>query len=150
MLSNADVTLKLKNVSFFEETIDYLGHVICPVKLGIATRTTEPMKGLKRPTNIRELRSFFGLCNVLRRFVETFAKISTPLNKKLQKYQPFTFGARNDEDTASRRTLQEKLTSPPVFTLPEPTGRYIFNTNACDKQVVCVILQEQDVIVIDH
>lgn len=40
-------------------------------------------------------------------------------------------------------TLQEGLISPPVMLLPRARGLYIFNIDACDKQVCAFLLQEQ-------
>lgn len=143
MLSDACVTLKLKKCSFFTDTMDYLGHVIRPGKLEIATPAIEAIKGVKQLINVTELRSFLGLCNIFRLFVPNFPRISAPQNKKLQKDHQFTLGDINDEETAAMKTLQEKLTSPQVVTLAKPTGRYVVDTE-CEKQVGCVLLQEQD------
>lgn len=42
------------------------------------------------------------------------------------------------------RTLQEKLTSPLVVALPRKEGHFTVDKNAYDRQIGCVILQEQD------
>lgn len=41
-------------------------------------------------------------------------------------------------------TLKEKLVSPPLLTLPKQQGISNFGTDACDRQVGCVLLEKQD------
>lgn len=38
--------------------------------------------------------------------------------------------------------MKEKLTSDPVLTLPKPGLKYMVDTDACDKQIGCVLMQE--------
>lgn len=39
-------------------------------------------------------------------------------------------------------TLQNRLTQPPTLALPCRNGKYTVKTDACDRQVGCVLLQE--------
>lgn len=64
LLRNSEVTLKLMRCSFFTNTMSYLGHVTRPRWLKIVFYNTDGIKGLKTRTNITEVRSFHGLCNV--------------------------------------------------------------------------------------
>lgn len=74
LIHQAGMTLKLKKCHFFTDAIDYLGHVITPGRLQVATKTDETVQTLKYPTTTTELRSFLGLCNVYRRFMSNFAR----------------------------------------------------------------------------
>lgn len=40
--------------------------------------------------------------------------------------------------------LKDKLVAPPVLALPQLAGQYTIDTDACDTQIGCVILQEQE------
>lgn len=55
------------------------------------------------------------------------------LNRKLLKDQPFAFGDLIETGLEAMRTLQEKLISPPTFTRPKWTGKYIMDTDIWDK-----------------
>lgn len=70
-----------------------------------------------------------------------FYRIAAPLNKKLLKDPPFTFGDLTETEVQAMRTLQEKLISPPFLTLLKRTGKYIVDTDGCEKQVGCVLLE---------
>jgi hypothetical protein len=88
VLGNAGLSLKLQKCRFFAETVNYLGHVIRPGRLGVAEKNTEALKVAPLPRTQTELRSFLGLCKVYRRFVPRFSAIAAPLNALLCKGMP--------------------------------------------------------------
>lgn len=93
--------------------------------------------------NVTERPSLLGLCHIFTWFVPIFARIADPFNKKLRKEEPTTFETLEETERLAFRALQEKLTSPPVLALPRFQGRYIIDTDACDKQIGCILLQQQ-------
>lgn len=80
---------------------------------------------------------------MFRRFVPNFARIAEPLNRKLRKDEPTKFDSLTTEETEAFETLKSKLVEPPVLALPRGKGRYTVDTDACNEQVGCVLLQEQ-------
>lgn len=129
LLQNAGVTLKVKKCRFITNTIGYLGHVIRPRRLKLASHATIAIKQLQEPRNVTKLRSYLGLCSVFRRFVPNFARIAASLNRKLRKDQPKEFGTLNDDERCAMKTLQEKLISPPILVLPYAGEHYTLDTD---------------------
>ncbi|CAN8067637.1 unnamed protein product [Agarophyton chilense] len=142
-LRSAGITLRLDKCQFFSGTVDYLGHVIRPGKLQVSTRTRDAIRAAKSPTNQTELRSFLGLCNVFRRFVKSFARIAAPLNSKLEKNKPFNFETLTDTEHEAFEKLRQRLIRPPILAISRQDMPYVLDTDACDIQVGCVLLQKQ-------
>ena len=83
------------------------------------------------------------MCNVYRRFVQNFARIAAPLNQKLTKGMPFEFGLLTDTEYQAFEILKNKLMIPPILALPRHGYKYTLDTDACEYQVGCTLLQEQ-------
>lgn len=143
LLYVAGVTLKLKKCKFFAEISDYVGHVIQPGGMDLAENTTNAVEKFEEYTTQTKLRSFFGLCNMFRPFVPNFSRLGGPLNKKVRKDEPKQFGPLDEMEGTSVATLKKALTSPPALALPTSEGRYMFNTDACDKQGGCVFVKNK-------
>ena len=135
LLKDAGISLKLTKCRFFESSVDYLGHVIRPGKLEIASNNLKAIELAKSPGNQTELKSFQGMCNVYRRFVPSFARIASPLNAKTSKKQPYDIGTLSDEEFENFRELKRLLMNPPILGLPRLGYRYTLDADAFDKQV---------------
>lgn len=90
--NDADITSRLKMWKFFTETIAYTVHVIHQRHLKIASHMIGANSGIKPQTNLTELRSFLGSCNVFSRFDPNIARVATQLYQELRKDQPPTIG----------------------------------------------------------
>jgi RNase H-like domain found in reverse transcriptase len=133
----------LKKYFFFKETVNYIGHVICPGKLAVAANNTRALREEKPPTTQTEIRSFLGLCNVYRRFVAGFAKIASPLNALIRKGESPRLGELSSEQLAAFEKLRDNLLNPPFLALPRVEGRFTLDTDACDEQIGCTLFQDQ-------
>lgn len=77
-------------------------------------------------------------------FVLNFARLAVPLNKKQRKNQPTKFRQLKKEEYSAMNVLEEALASPPILALSNSTGHMKIDTDACNKQVGCVLLQKQE------
>ena len=143
-LQDAGVSLKLKKCRFFAETVDYLGHVIRPGLLEVATKNTAAIDGFEEPKTQTHLRSFLGVCNVYRRFVPNFAQVSAPLNELLKKGAPVELPPLNEHQRRSFNLLKQALKEPPILRLPRPSLPYSVDTDASDYQIGCALLQTHE------
>ncbi len=142
-LADAGVTLKIKKCKFFTSTVEYLGHIIKPGRLEIDQANTKSLVEALPPTNKSELRSFLGLANVYRRFVDKFAMVASPLNELLKKNNPDTF-TLSEEHTESFRKLIDAITSPQVLALPQPGLPYSLDTDASAYGLGCALFQTHE------
>jgi hypothetical protein len=76
--------LHLGTCKFFQESVEYLGHVIYPSGLGVQQAKVEPIAHILRPTDVSRVRAFMGLANYYRRYVKGFSAMVKPLNMLLK------------------------------------------------------------------
>jgi len=78
-LEKAGVTLEAAKGHFFQEEVEYLGHVIRPGRVHVLEKNLRALRGLRYPEIQTQMKSFLGMCGVYPRFVADFAKIGKPL-----------------------------------------------------------------------
>lgn len=83
LLTKVSENHKLEKCCFFTDMTAYIGNIIRPKRLEIASYKTDAICGLKYPTNMIELRLFLGFCNDCILFEPNFARFAAPFNKKL-------------------------------------------------------------------
>ena len=132
--------MKVSKCTFFSDKIEYLGHIIKPGRLEVDEANTRSLRDARPPTTKTQLRSFLGLVNVYRRFIEDFAKVSGPLNELLKKGAPDKFEL-NEAQLEAFRKLIDAVVSPKVLALPVPGLPYSIDSDACDYGVGCALFQ---------
>jgi hypothetical protein len=135
LVGKTGLSLKLIKCHFSKEAVDYLGHVIRPVKLAVAEKNTAALRNTPVPKTQTELRSFLGLCNVYRRFVPRFAAVAAPLTSLLGKGTSPQLGVFFCAAIEAFNSLRDKLLAPPVIALPRPTVKLWLDADASDSQL---------------
>ena len=136
--------MKLKKCTFFQNRVDYLGHVITPGKLSVAKENVQAFEHAVFPKNITQLRSLLGAANVYRRFIKDFSKIAKPLTSMTQKEAKPDWNTPTDEQLRSFNDLKQRLVHPPVLALPKPDRPFLIDTDASAYQLGAALLQQQD------
>jgi RNase H-like domain found in reverse transcriptase/Reverse transcriptase (RNA-dependent DNA polymerase) len=143
LLGNSGLSLKLKKCHFFSDTVDYLGHVIRPGRLGVTENNTTALRTAPLTRAQTKLRSFLGIFNVYRRFVPHFSTLAAPLSALLCKCMPPQLGPIPKDGVVAFNTLRDRLLSPPVLALPRAKGQMWLDTEASDGQLGCCLLRLQ-------
>ena len=115
--------------------------MVTPGRLEIDRTNVDSLRQAKPPSTKTQLRSFLGLCNVYRRFIENFAKRTSALNQLLKKGAPDIFEL-NDEQVKEFKDLIESVCTPPVLALPVPGLAYSVDTDASDYGIGCALFQD--------
>ena len=103
----------------------------------------EAIVNRKPPMNVSEVRSFFGLTEYYRKFVEGFSKIATPLTNLLKKDQKLEW---SDTCQHSFEELRQRLTTAPMLALPSGKDGYVVYNNVSRQGLGCVSMQDGIVI----
>ena len=86
-----------------------------------------------------EIRSFLGLAEYYKRFIEGFCKLSGPLTTLKKKNAKYIW---SEECKRSFQELKRRLTSAPVLALLEPHKPYAVYSDASKMGLGCVLMQE--------
>lgn len=114
LLVNNLLELRIDKCKFLYTKIGYLGYIvsengISPTKEGIDAVCNFPL-----PKNVRDVRSFVGLCSYFRKFIEMFSLIAKPLYDLLRKNVLFQFG---EKELEAFEKLKSKLVSAPILSI---------------------------------
>ena len=129
---------KMTKCSFFQQEVEYLGHIVGSDGVKPDPAKIKAIKEWKQPENLKELRSFLGLAGYYRRFIQDFAKIATPLTNLTRKKTPYKWTSSED---AAFKELKAKLTEAPVLKTADPDQEYIVTCDGSDTAVGAVLTQ---------
>ena len=93
----------------------------------------------KTPTNVKEIRSFLGLANYYRRFIEGFSRRATPLTELLKKGIAWKW---SDRCQASFEDLKAAMMKDPVLAHPDITKPFEVQTDTSNFALRGVLLQK--------
>jgi hypothetical protein len=82
---------KLEKCEFWLDSVSFLRHVISGKGVAVDPEKVKAVVEWTRPTNVFEIRSFFGLASYYRRFIEGFSKLSGPLTALTRKNARFVW-----------------------------------------------------------
>ena len=140
-LQEAGLKLKARKCQLFAKKVEFLGHIISEEGISTDPGKTECIKNWPVPKNVKEVRSFLGLCSYYRRFIFRFSEIAKRLTKLTEKYRKFKV---TQECLAAFQDLKSKLTKTPVLAHPDFTQSFILDVDACDQSIGAVISQKID------
>ncbi|CAI7873960.1 unnamed protein product [Closterium sp. NIES-54] len=124
---------------FFQDRLEFLGHVISEAGVEIDPKKLDTVKAWNPITNITKLQSFLGFVNYVRRFVPDIACLTGTLTDLLRKGVTFTWG---EKEHAAFSTLKNVLCSPPVLRIADPHHPFEVVTDASDIAVGAIILHD--------
>ena len=113
-LQEAHLTLNTKKCVFHSKEIKFLGHKICDGKLMADDDKTKAIMDMDAPTNVSEIRRFFGMVNQLAKFVPDLATHTAPLRSLLSERNEWTRGQAQAKAFKHIKTL---VCSPQVLVL---------------------------------
>ena len=97
ILKREKLYAKFTKCEFWLKEVQFLGHVVSSEGIKVDLAKIEAVINWERPKRPTEVRRFMGLVGYYRRFVQYFAKISTPLTKITRKNEKFVWNERCEE-----------------------------------------------------
>ncbi|XP_017484000.1 PREDICTED: uncharacterized protein K02A2.6-like [Rhagoletis zephyria] len=95
-LKDYGLRCNFEKCTLMQESVEYLGHVICAAGIQQSEKNTEAIKNLPRPTNLAELQSFMGKVNYYCTFIKDYSTLCGPLNFLRKKNQKFVWNSAQE------------------------------------------------------
>ena len=125
---------------FFQSSVKFLGYVVSAEGIHVNPDKIDVIANWPRPRSPTEVRSFLGLGNYFKRFVQGYAKLTAPLVQLTKKSVQFVWGERQDKVF---KKLQDCLCHAPVLAMPEVGEPYEVVCYASGCGLGAVLLQNQ-------
>ena len=90
------------------------------------------------PTGLADLRSFLGLANYYRRFIQGYSRMASPLTDLLKKGQPWEW-SESCQDAFDK--LKDAVSHESVLQLPDFEQPFEVHTDASDRALGGVLVQ---------
>lgn len=123
--------------------VKWLGQILNENGLQIDKFKIQAINDYKRPSIVREVRKFLGVCGWYRRFCDNFAEISIPLTNLL-KHTNEKFLKWTDKEEDAFNKLKHTFTVAPVLAVPQYDREFIIDASSSTNAISAVLLQQQD------
>ena len=139
-LREAKLTLQPTKCNFACKQVKYLGHIINKDGIQVDPEKTQAISTFPIPKSSKQVKSFLGVCNYYRKFIQGYAKLASPLTKLTAKDIKFSWGP---EQADAFQTLKQRLLSAPILVYPDFQKPFIISTDASD-QAIGYVLGQRD------
>ena len=140
-LKSANLKLKASKCQFLKSKVTYLGHIISEEGIFPSDKKIQAVVNFPPPKNVKEVRSFVGLCSYFRRFVPDFASITYPLTHLTRPSVKFRWGTVEQECFNTLKTL---LVNPPILAHPDMNKEFIVTADASSYGIGAILSQLND------
>ena len=129
----------LKKCEFKKQEIAFLGHIVGVNGIKVDPKKVQAVADWDVPKDVHGVRSFLGLANYFRRFLQGFSKMVAPLTNLTKKTNRWDW--TSDCQQAFER-VKRALTEAPVLVSPDTTKPYEVISDASGIGLGAVLLQD--------
>lgn len=132
-LRTANITINLEKNKFFQESVEYLGHIISSGKIRPNPKKVEALSKIKPPETAREVRSLLGVSGYVQHFVRNYSEIAAPITSLLKGKSVAKKSTQRVEWTAECQQAWEKLcqhVQDAILHIPLDSDKYEVQTDA--------------------
>ena len=130
---------KRSKCAFNQPELEFLGHIVGSEGIKVDPKKTAVVRDWAQPKSIHDVRSFLGLTNYFRRFVQGYAHLVGPMTKLLRKDVEFEW---SDACQKAFDGVKLALTTAPVLVMPDYSKPFELVADACGFGIGAVLLQE--------
>ena len=132
---------KLKKCEFDKDKVEFLGYVLSGEGIATDPKKISSIKEWPKPTCVKDVQRFVGLCNYYRRFVKNFAMLAKPLHNLTKKNSKFIW---TDACEKSFNELKNRLITSPILMHPNPEKPYIVECDSSNYAIGAILSQKDE------
>ncbi|KAJ8346749.1 hypothetical protein SKAU_G00281500 [Synaphobranchus kaupii] len=140
-LSTAGAKLSLTKGQWCQTKVEYAGLLVGANGVEPQSGRVRAIQDIKAPSNLSELRSFLGVCNYSRQFIEDYAEISRPLMELLKKDTDFVWGQTQEQAV---QELKRKLCMAPCLAYPDKDREFYMEASFSQHCLSAALSQKHD------
>ena len=130
---------KLSKCDLNRTELLYLGHIVGAYGIEVDPAKIAAVASWPVPADVPQVRSFLGLTNCFRKFIQGYVERCKPLTNLTCKHTPFDW---TSECQTSFDGLKQDLTSAPVLSAPDFTKAFEVVADASEWSIGAVLLQD--------
>lgn len=127
LLHKAGLQINWDKSFFLRPRTEYLGFIVGQGEILVSPSKVEGIQHFQPPRNIKQVRSFLGLCGWYRRFLPDFATLTQPLTQLLHKDEKFNW--TSDQQQAFE-SIKAVLSEAPTLYCPDFSAPFEVQTDA--------------------
>lgn len=128
-------------MQFATQSVTFLGHTISHEGKSLSSKHLTAIQQAPRPTTVKQLLSFIGLCSYCRTFVPNFSELSKPLTALTHSKTMSAPVLWNPEAEEAFSALKLALQTPPTLGLPDPSKPFVQTVDERNGCMTSVLLQ---------
>jgi len=140
--------IKPTKCDFFKPELKYLGHIVSAEGIKPDPKKVEAIAKWPVPNDTHQLRTFLGLSNYFRRFIQGYSKLVLPLTDLLQHTTPYRWTPQCQH---AFDTLKHALITAPILKSPDFSKPFTVVVDASESNLAvgAVLMQGDHVIAYD-
>lgn len=140
-LLDGGMTVNLEKSHFVRREVPFLGHVLTPHGIKMERDKVESIRQFPRPTKVKHLRAFLGLCNFYKRFCKNYSDYTMGLRHLLRKTTKWEWGEKEEQ---CFHTIKEKFIESVVLVHPDLHKEFRLDTDSSYYAIGAVLYQEME------
>jgi hypothetical protein len=131
--------LKPQKCDFFTTSTSFIGISITPEGISVEKEKIRAVAEWPRLTTVKQLQSFLGFANFLRRWVNNFSSLAKPLTTLTRKDVKWSW---NEVEDKAFNSIKGAITSTPILIHPDPEKPYYLETDGSGVALGAILSQK--------
>jgi transposase InsO family protein len=119
LLREHDFYVKLSKCEFEKPELKFLGHIVGKEGIKVDPAKTQVVRDWPTPTSVKDVRSFLGLANYFRKFVQGYSTLVEPLTRLTRKELVWNNQTWDSKCEQAFQGVKSALTNAPVLIMPD-------------------------------